>query len=166
MTLFLLFIAQLIIFNLTVLCYKRFCLFSNSASTTWWRAWRISWARQATTRCETSSSASTTASFVPTWSATIRWVQRRRNSIAKLADKAQWLENLSDWIYLIVQGAEPKIIETYSKLTMRDAIEVMRRNPSTLGQMSGTESMSALFRNYTFAGRSAVPSMPSMLNTW
>lgn len=65
-----------------------------------------------------------------------------------------------------LQGAEPKIIETYSKLTMRDAIEVMRRNPSTLGQMSGTESMSALFRNYTFAGRSGVPSMPSMLNTW
>lgn len=48
-----------------------------------------------------------------------------------------------------LQGAEPKIIETYSKLTMRDAIEVMRRNPSTIGQISGTESMSALFRNYT-----------------
>uniref|UniRef100_A0A1A9WZR1 Sodium/hydrogen exchanger n=1 Tax=Glossina brevipalpis TaxID=37001 RepID=A0A1A9WZR1_9MUSC len=48
-----------------------------------------------------------------------------------------------------LKGAEPKIIETYSKLTMRDAIEVMRRNPSTIGQITGTESMSALFRNYT-----------------
>ncbi|XP_026843070.1 sodium/hydrogen exchanger 3 isoform X10 [Drosophila persimilis] len=48
-----------------------------------------------------------------------------------------------------LKGAEPKIIETYSKLTMRDAMEVMRRNPSTIGQMTGTESMSALFRNYT-----------------
>ncbi|CAD7087971.1 unnamed protein product [Hermetia illucens] len=47
------------------------------------------------------------------------------------------------------KGAEPKIIETYSKLTMKDAMEVLRRNPSTIGQMSGTESMSALFRNYT-----------------
>jgi solute carrier family 9 (sodium/hydrogen exchanger), member 3 len=47
------------------------------------------------------------------------------------------------------QGAEPKILETYSKLAMKDAIDFMRRNPSTVGQMSGTESMSALFRNYT-----------------
>lgn len=71
-------------------------------------------------------------------------------------------ENLS-FSLDFAQGAEPKIIETYSKLTMRDAIEVMRRNPSTLGQISGTESMSALFRNNTFAGRLGVP---SMLNTW
>ncbi|XP_041779785.1 sodium/hydrogen exchanger 3 isoform X9 [Anopheles merus] len=48
-----------------------------------------------------------------------------------------------------LQGPEPKILETYSKLTMRDAMDYMRRNPSTIGQMSGTESMSALFRNYT-----------------
>ncbi|XP_040164397.1 sodium/hydrogen exchanger 3 isoform X3 [Anopheles arabiensis] len=54
-----------------------------------------------------------------------------------------------------LQGPEPKILETYSKLTMRDAMDYMRRNPSTIGQMSGTESMSALFRNYTsyFGGR-------------
>uniref|UniRef100_A0A8W7PD69 Uncharacterized protein n=1 Tax=Anopheles coluzzii TaxID=1518534 RepID=A0A8W7PD69_ANOCL len=34
-------------------------------------------------------------------------------------------------------------------------MDYMRRNPSTIGQMSGTESMSALFRNYTsyFGGR-------------
>ncbi|XP_071451595.1 sodium/hydrogen exchanger 3-like isoform X8 [Hetaerina americana] len=45
-------------------------------------------------------------------------------------------------------GAEPKILETYSKLTMKDAMEFMRRNASTIN-MAGTESMSALFRNYT-----------------
>lgn len=64
------------------------------------------------------------------------------------------------------QGAEPKIIETYSKLTMRDAIEVMRRNPSTIGQITGTESMSALFRNYTnncIGGRWAPP---TIYTTW
>lgn len=47
------------------------------------------------------------------------------------------------------QGAEPKIMETYSKLAMRDAMEYMRRNASTIGNISGTESMSAIFRNYT-----------------
>ncbi|KAK7873403.1 hypothetical protein R5R35_000199 [Gryllus longicercus] len=47
------------------------------------------------------------------------------------------------------QGAEPKILETYSKLAMRDAMEYMRRNASTVGNISGTESMSAIFRNYT-----------------
>lgn len=42
---------------------------------------------------------------------------------------------------------------------MKDAIDFMRRNPSTVGQMSGTESMSALFRNYTtsLGGRLASP---------
>uniref|UniRef100_A0A224XJ56 Sodium/hydrogen exchanger n=1 Tax=Panstrongylus lignarius TaxID=156445 RepID=A0A224XJ56_9HEMI len=47
------------------------------------------------------------------------------------------------------KGAEPKILETYSKLAMRDAIDYMRRNASTIGNISGTESMSAIFRNYT-----------------
>lgn len=47
------------------------------------------------------------------------------------------------------QGAEPKILETYSKLAMRDAMEYMHRNASTIGNISGTESMSAIFRNYT-----------------
>lgn len=32
---------------------------------------------------------------------------------------------------------------------MRDAIDYMRRNASTIGNISGTESMSAIFRNYT-----------------
>ncbi|XP_030762273.1 sodium/hydrogen exchanger 3 isoform X3 [Sitophilus oryzae] len=50
------------------------------------------------------------------------------------------------------QGAEPKILETYSKLAMRDAMEYMRRNASTIGNISNTESMSAIFRNYTSTG--------------
>ncbi|KAH8391076.1 hypothetical protein KR215_006068 [Drosophila sulfurigaster] len=64
-----------------------------------------------------------------------------------------------------LQGAEPKIIETYSKLTMRDAMEVMRRNPSTIGQMTGTESMSALFRNYTNNYIGGSPSLTNLDNT-
>ncbi|XP_057652161.1 sodium/hydrogen exchanger 3 isoform X2 [Diorhabda carinulata] len=47
------------------------------------------------------------------------------------------------------QGAEQKILETYSKLAMRDAMEYMRRNASTIGNISGTESMSAIFKTYT-----------------
>ncbi|CAH2240657.1 jg22751 [Pararge aegeria aegeria] len=49
------------------------------------------------------------------------------------------------------QGAEPKILETYSKLAMKDAIEYMQRNASTIGNISGAESMSAIFKNYTSA---------------
>ncbi|XP_063701853.1 sodium/hydrogen exchanger 3 isoform X2 [Culicoides brevitarsis] len=62
-----------------------------------------------------------------------------------------------------LKGAEPKILETYSKLAMKDAMDFMKRNPSTLGQMPNTESMSALFRNYTqyFGGRFA----PNYMNT-
>ncbi|XP_030380615.1 sodium/hydrogen exchanger 3 isoform X13 [Scaptodrosophila lebanonensis] len=63
-----------------------------------------------------------------------------------------------------LKGAEPKIIETYSKLTMRDAMEVMRRNPSTIGQMTGTESMSALFRNYTNNYIGGSPSLTNLDN--
>ncbi|KAL5279247.1 SLC9A1 family protein [Megaselia abdita] len=61
-----------------------------------------------------------------------------------------------------LKGAEPKIIETYSKLAMKDAMEVMRRNPSTIGQMSGTESMSALFRQYTNNYLGGSPSFPNL----
>uniref|UniRef100_A0A7G3B1K8 Sodium/hydrogen exchanger n=1 Tax=Lutzomyia longipalpis TaxID=7200 RepID=A0A7G3B1K8_LUTLO len=65
-------------------------------------------------------------------------------------DKFKRFDNRFIRPYLIrdLQGAEPKILETYSKLAMKDAMDFMRRNPSTLGQMTGTESMSALFRNY------------------
>lgn len=68
-----------------------------------------------------------------------------------IRDKFKRFDNRFIRPYLIknLQGPEPKILETYSKLTMRDAMDYMRRNPSTIGQMSGTESMSALFRNYT-----------------
>jgi sodium/hydrogen exchanger-like protein 3 len=47
------------------------------------------------------------------------------------------------------QGAEPKILQTYSKLAMKDAMEYKWRNASTVGNISGTESMSAKFCNYT-----------------
>lgn len=68
-----------------------------------------------------------------------------------IRDKFKRFDNRFIRPYLIrdLQGAEPKILETYSKLAMKDAIDFMRRNPSTIGQMTGTESMSALFRNYT-----------------
>lgn len=52
---------------------------------------------------------------------------------------------------ILFQGAEPKILETYSKLAMKDAIEYMQRNASTIGNISGAESMSAIFKNYTNA---------------
>ncbi|CAO1387646.1 unnamed protein product [Diamesa hyperborea] len=66
-------------------------------------------------------------------------------------DKFKRFDNRFIRPYLIrdLQGAEPKILETYSKLAMKDAMDFMRRNPSTIGQMSGTESMSALFRTIT-----------------
>ncbi|XP_054745333.1 uncharacterized protein LOC129249501 isoform X5 [Anastrepha obliqua] len=64
-----------------------------------------------------------------------------------------------------LKGAEPKIIETYSKLTMRDAMEVMRRNPSTIGQITATESMSALFRNYTSNCIGGSPSLTNLDNS-
>lgn len=50
-------------------------------------------------------------------------------------------------------GAEPKILETYSKLAMKDAMDYIRRNASTIGNISGTESMSAIFRNYSNPGQ-------------
>lgn len=53
--------------------------------------------------------------------------------------------------FYVMQGAEPKILETYSKLAMKDAIEYMQRNASTIGNISGAESMSAIFKNYTNA---------------
>ncbi|XP_021700611.1 sodium/hydrogen exchanger 3 isoform X4 [Aedes aegypti] len=88
-----------------------------------------------------------------------------------IRDKFKRFDNRFIRPYLIknLQGPEPKILETYSKLTMRDAMDYMRRNPSTIGQMSGTESMSALFRNYTgvFGGRcgaSFLATCPSFSN--
>lgn len=74
------------------------------------------------------------------------------------------IKNKNSFIYFL-QSAEPKILETYSKLTMKDAMDIMRRNPSTVGQLSNTESMSALFRNYTgtFAGRLGTS---SLIQTW
>ncbi|XP_022122227.2 sodium/hydrogen exchanger 3 isoform X6 [Pieris rapae] len=65
------------------------------------------------------------------------------------------------------QGAEPKILETYSKLAMRDAIEYMQRNASTIGNISGAESMSAIFKNYTNANLNGSPSFSQLdSSTW
>ncbi|XP_026481196.1 sodium/hydrogen exchanger 3-like isoform X2 [Ctenocephalides felis] len=66
------------------------------------------------------------------------------------------------------KGAEPKILETYSKLAMKDAMEYMRRNASTIGNISGTESMSAIFRNYTAGNLNANSPSFSQLDssTW
>ncbi|XP_013172576.1 PREDICTED: sodium/hydrogen exchanger 3 isoform X1 [Papilio xuthus] len=65
------------------------------------------------------------------------------------------------------QGAEPKILETYSKLAMRDAIEYMQRNASTIGNISGAESMSAIFKNYTNANFNGSPSFSQLdSSTW
>lgn len=50
---------------------------------------------------------------------------------------------------------------------MKDAMDFMQRNPSTIGQMTGTESMSALFRNYTASGMGMAGRLaPPFLNQW
>lgn len=50
---------------------------------------------------------------------------------------------------------------------MKDAMDYMQRNQSNVGQMSGTESMSALFRNYTTGGIGLGGRLaPQFLNTW
>ncbi|KAM3966128.1 LOW QUALITY PROTEIN: na[+]/H[+] hydrogen exchanger 2 [Aphomia sociella] len=65
------------------------------------------------------------------------------------------------------QGEEPKILETYSKLAMKDAIEYMQRNASTIGNISGAESMSAIFKNYTNANFNGSPSFSQLdSSTW
>ncbi|XP_034249746.1 sodium/hydrogen exchanger 3-like, partial [Thrips palmi] len=66
-------------------------------------------------------------------------------------DKFKRFDNKFIRPYLLrdYKGAEPKILETFSKLTMKDAMELMKRNASNVGNISGTESMSAIFRNYT-----------------
>ncbi|GAB1866101.1 Sodium/hydrogen exchanger [Camponotus japonicus] len=64
-------------------------------------------------------------------------------------------------------GAEPKILETYSKLAMKDALDYIRRNASTIGNISGTESMSAIFRNYSNTGQfNGSPSCSQLESGW
>ncbi|XP_043283772.1 probable Na(+)/H(+) antiporter nhx-9 isoform X2 [Venturia canescens] len=64
-------------------------------------------------------------------------------------------------------GAEPKILETYSKLAMKDALDYIRRNASTIGNISGTESMSAIFRNYSNTGQfNSSPSCSQLEPGW
>ncbi|XP_078038317.1 na[+]/H[+] hydrogen exchanger 2 isoform X3 [Augochlora pura] len=71
-----------------------------------------------------------------------------------LRDKFKRFDNKFIRPYLVRDhyGAEPKILETYSKLAMKDALDYIRRNASTIGNISGTESMSAIFRNYSNTG--------------
>ncbi|XP_015587331.1 probable Na(+)/H(+) antiporter nhx-9 isoform X2 [Cephus cinctus] len=65
------------------------------------------------------------------------------------------------------RGAEPKILETYSKLAMKDALDYIRRNASTIGNISGTESMSAIFRNYSNTGQfNGSPSCSQLESGW
>lgn len=56
-----------------------------------------------------------------------------------------------------LKGAEPKILETFSKLTMRDAMDMMSRNPNNMnGNMPGNkfpeQSMAALIRSANLPG--------------
>jgi len=69
----------------------------------------------------------------------------------KIRDKFKQIDNRYIRPCLIREhkAHEPKILETYSKLTMRDAMEYMRRNGSTVIGGGAAESMAVLFRNYT-----------------
>ena len=69
----------------------------------------------------------------------------------KLRDKFKQIDNKYIRPCLIREhkAHEPKILETYSKLAMKDAMDYMRRNGSTLASGPGSESMAVMFRNYT-----------------
>ena len=76
----------------------------------------------------------------------------------KLRDKFKQIDNRYIRPCLIREhkAHEPKILETYSKLAMKDAMDHMRRNASNfLAPVNGSESMAVLFRNYTANNLSA-----------
>ncbi|KYM79012.1 Sodium/hydrogen exchanger 3 [Atta colombica] len=84
-------------------------------------------------------------------------------------DKFKRFDNKFIRPYLVKDhcGAEPKILETYSKLAMKDALDYIRRNASTIGNISGTESMSAIFRNYSNTGQfNGSPSCSQLETGW
>ncbi|XP_074093894.1 na[+]/H[+] hydrogen exchanger 2 isoform X5 [Cotesia typhae] len=86
-----------------------------------------------------------------------------------LRDKFKRFDNKFIRPYLVRNhyGAEPKILETYSKLAMKDAMDYIRRNASTIGNISGTESMSAIFRNYSNPGQfNSSPSCSQLEAGW
>ncbi|KAK0158559.1 hypothetical protein PV328_009545 [Microctonus aethiopoides] len=86
-----------------------------------------------------------------------------------LRDKFKRFDNkfIRPWLVRNHCGAEPKILETYSKLAMKDAMDYIRRNASTIGNISGTESMSAIFRNYSNAGQfNSSPSCSQLEAGW
>nr|CAH0113288.1 unnamed protein product [Daphnia galeata] len=70
----------------------------------------------------------------------------------KLREKFKQLDYAYIRPYLIREKKhhEPKILETYSKLTMQDALEFARRNPSGW-TIQSTNSFSSFFRNVTAA---------------
>lgn len=56
---------------------------------------------------------------------------------------------LRPYIIRDIQGSEPKIIETFSKLKMKDAKEFIRRNQSlTLGRISFTDNAIQSYREF------------------
>lgn len=61
---------------------------------------------------------------------------------------------------------EPKILETYSKLTMKDAMDMMRRTGSTLTGGANSESMGVLFRNYTANNLNSSANIAQMDQGW
>ncbi|XP_046455208.1 sodium/hydrogen exchanger 3-like isoform X3 [Daphnia pulex] len=87
----------------------------------------------------------------------------------KIRDKFKQIDNKYIRPCLIREHAahEPKILETYSKLTMRDAMDFMRRNATSSNLTGGnSESMAVLFRNYTANNLNGSASMAQMDNGW
>ena len=46
-----------------------------------------------------------------------------------------------------LKGAEPKILETFSKLTMKDAMDMMNRNPTGAPGKINPDSVAAILRS-------------------
>lgn len=86
----------------------------------------------------------------------------------KLRDKFKQIDNRYIRPCLIREhkAHEPKILETYSKLTMKDAIDYMRRNTSVLANGSGSDSLAVLFRNYTANNMNSSASIAHMDQGW
>ncbi|KZS07684.1 Sodium/hydrogen exchanger [Daphnia magna] len=87
----------------------------------------------------------------------------------KIRDKFKQIDNKYIRPCLIREHAahEPKILETYSKLTMRDAMDFMRRNATSSNLTGGnSESMAVLFRNYTANNLNNSASLAQMDHGW
>ncbi|XP_014207662.1 sodium/hydrogen exchanger 5-like [Copidosoma floridanum] len=64
-------------------------------------------------------------------------------------DKFKRFDNKYIRPYLVrsYYGAEPKILETYSKLTMKDAIKYIQRNASSISNVNGMDNTSTILRS-------------------